>query len=276
MNPGNDSTRTHHVLFAAFAKRFARAQGARGGGQGAPTSVAETSTLGRDAIVARAGSGALCAQTSWWDRGGTATGFLLWVGAAGALLGEGRRSVAELTEGDVQTLDQRLRLCIEGGGEGDLGFQWSALRRLAASEIDDALRGAGVPDESEVCEISLALGGGDVSFLFMATQLPSAEAAEAPAPAPVSVALPPGNLPHLLKVRMPLTIRLGSTRMSLDDVLRLTQGSLVELDQREDEPLDVLANGRVVARGEVVVVDERFGLRITEIGTTEDRARTAG
>jgi flagellar motor switch protein FliN/FliY len=64
--------------------------------------------------------------------------------------------------------------------------------------------------------------------------------------------------------------------MSLDDVLRLTQGSLVELDQREDEPLDVLANGRVVARGEVVVVDERFGLRITEIGTTEDRARTAG
>jgi flagellar motor switch protein FliN/FliY len=145
---------------------------------------------------------------------------------------------------------------------------------LAASEIDDALRGAGVPDESEVCEISLALGGGDVSFLFMATQLPSAEAAEAPAP--VSVASPPGNLPHLLKVRMPLTIRLGSTRMSLDDVLRLTQGSLVELDQREDEPLDVLANGRVVARGEVVVVDERFGLRITEIGTTEDRARTAG
>ena len=67
------------------------------------------------------------------------------------------------------------------------------------------------------------------------------------------------------------SIRLGSTRMALEDVLRLAPGAVVELDRNEGEPLEVLANGRVIARGEVVVVEERFGLRLTEIGSTEDR-----
>ena len=53
-------------------------------------------------------------------------------------------------------------------------------------------------------------------------------------------------------------------------------GAILELDRREEEPFDVLANGRVIARGEVVVVDERFGLRITEIGSSSERLRIAG
>ena len=81
------------------------------------------------------------------------------------------------------------------------------------------------------------------------------------------------NLQHLLDVRLPLTIRLGSTRMPLEELLALTPGAILELDRQEDEPLELLANGQVVGRGEVVVVDERFGLRITEIGSPEDRAR---
>ena len=81
------------------------------------------------------------------------------------------------------------------------------------------------------------------------------------------------NLQHLLDVRMPLTIRLGSTRMNLDRLLRLVPGAILELDQREETPLEVLANGHVIARGEVVVLDERFGLRITEIGGAEERLR---
>lgn len=79
------------------------------------------------------------------------------------------------------------------------------------------------------------------------------------------------NLEHLLDVRLPITIRLGSTRMPLEELLALTPGSILELDRREDEPLELLANGQVVGRGEVVVVDERFGLRITEIGSPEER-----
>ncbi|MBZ0268111.1 FliM/FliN family flagellar motor switch protein, partial [bacterium] len=53
--------------------------------------------------------------------------------------------------------------------------------------------------------------------------------------------------------------------------LALTPGAVLELDRREDEPLELLANGQVVGRGAVVVVDERFGLRITEIGSPEER-----
>ncbi len=81
------------------------------------------------------------------------------------------------------------------------------------------------------------------------------------------------NLRHLLDVRIPLTIRLGTTRMTLEDILRISKGTIVELQQREEEPLEVLANGRVIARGEVVVVDDRFGLRITEIGDPAERVR---
>ena len=76
-----------------------------------------------------------------------------------------------------------------------------------------------------------------------------------------------------MNVRLPLTIRLGSLRMNLDELLHLTPGAILELDRHEDEPLEVLANGQVVAHGEVVVVDERFGLRITEIGSATDRIR---
>jgi flagellar motor switch protein FliN/FliY len=77
-----------------------------------------------------------------------------------------------------------------------------------------------------------------------------------------------------MNVRLPLTIRLGSLRMNLDELLQLTPGSILELDRRENEPLDVLSNGQVVARGEVVAVDDRFGLRITEIGPPSERIRT--
>lgn len=111
----------------------------------------------------------------------------------------------------------------------------------------------------------------------------AAEEAKAAAAAPASPAATPAatpggldpeqlaNLEHLLDVRLPITIRLGSTRMPLEELLALTPGSILELDRREDEPLELLANGQVVGRGEVVVVDERFGLRITEIGSPEER-----
>jgi flagellar motor switch protein FliN/FliY len=75
----------------------------------------------------------------------------------------------------------------------------------------------------------------------------------------------------ILDLPLSLQIRLGTTQMALDELLHLIPGSVIELQQREEEPLEVLANGRVVARGEVVVVDERFGVRITEIVASRER-----
>jgi flagellar motor switch protein FliN/FliY len=74
----------------------------------------------------------------------------------------------------------------------------------------------------------------------------------------------------LLEMEMPLLVRLGSTRMLLRDVLALGAGSVVEFRRAPDEPVDLLVNGRVVARAAVVVVQGNYGVRITEIANLGD------
>jgi flagellar motor switch protein FliN/FliY len=66
-------------------------------------------------------------------------------------------------------------------------------------------------------------------------------------------------------ISVTLTIELGRTRMSLKELLKLEQGSVVELQRMVDEPMDVLVNGTLVAHGEVVVIDDTFGVRLTDI-----------
>jgi len=73
------------------------------------------------------------------------------------------------------------------------------------------------------------------------------------------------NLDLLLGVTLRVTVELGRTKMSIEEVLKLGPGSVVELDKLAGEPVDVLVNDRLIARGEVVVLDDRFGVRITEV-----------
>jgi len=73
-------------------------------------------------------------------------------------------------------------------------------------------------------------------------------------------------------VVMEVTVELGRTRMSVRDLLELTPGTVLELDRAAGSPADLLVNGRLIARGEVVVVDEDFGLRVTEIITNAEAA----
>lgn len=73
------------------------------------------------------------------------------------------------------------------------------------------------------------------------------------------------NISLLLDVSMRVTVELGRTRMKLAQILELQHGSVVELDRLAGDPVDVFVNDRMVARGEVVVVDDKFGVRITEM-----------
>jgi len=73
------------------------------------------------------------------------------------------------------------------------------------------------------------------------------------------------NLDLLLNVALGVSAELGRCTMRVSDVLKLGKGSLVELDRLAGAPIDVLVNGRLVARGDVVAVDDRFGVRLTEI-----------
>lgn len=74
-----------------------------------------------------------------------------------------------------------------------------------------------------------------------------------------------GDLQRLTEVTVEVAVEVGRTRMSLGETLALGPGSVVTLDRLADMPVDLLVNGRPIARGEVVVIDEQFGLRITEV-----------
>ena len=80
-----------------------------------------------------------------------------------------------------------------------------------------------------------------------------------------------GNLDFVLDIPMMLTVELGRSQMLVNELLKLGRGSVIELSKLAGEPLDILANQRLIARGEVVVVNEKYGIRITEIISPVER-----
>jgi flagellar motor switch protein FliN/FliY len=81
------------------------------------------------------------------------------------------------------------------------------------------------------------------------------------------------NLALVMDVHLNLTVELGKTDLSIKDVLELTRGSVIELERVAGEPVDLMANGKLIAKGEVVVIEDNFGLRITSIVSPADRLR---
>lgn len=81
------------------------------------------------------------------------------------------------------------------------------------------------------------------------------------------------NLDMILDIPVNLTVELGRTKIAIRNLLQLAQGSVVELDGLAGEPMDVLVNGCLIAQGEVVVVNDKFGIRLTDIITPAERIR---
>ena len=81
------------------------------------------------------------------------------------------------------------------------------------------------------------------------------------------------ELEHILDIPVTLSVEIGSTKVAIRNLLQLNQGSMVELDRLAGEPLDVLVNGTLVAHGEVVVVNEKFGIRLTDVISARERVR---
>lgn len=78
------------------------------------------------------------------------------------------------------------------------------------------------------------------------------------------------NLRVLENIEVRLTVEVGNTEIKIKDLLRLNEGSVVELERLAGEPLDILANGTKIAKGEVVMVGEKFGIRFTEVADPEE------
>jgi flagellar motor switch protein FliN len=129
--------------------------------------------------------------------------------------------------------------------------------------------------EANVTEAAVQDQAGDDWAAALAEQ----GAAETPA-APVFQKLAPGGAPEakndidlILDIPVQLTVELGRTKITIKNLLQLAQGSVVELDGLAGEPMDVLVNGCLIAQGEVVVVNDKFGIRLTDIVTPSERMR---
>ena len=133
----------------------------------------------------------------------------------------------------------------------------------------------------------LTLPGGEATLhlgleaaLIEAVRAAESESAAAPSPrAPEKQPKHPplGNsktFPLLLEVELPVAVSFGRANIPLKDVLKLTTGSIVELNRAVSEPVDIIVNNCVIARGEVVVVEGNFGVRIQEVIDRQDRLRT--
>lgn len=109
------------------------------------------------------------------------------------------------------------------------------------------------------------------------------EAAQEPVPSPApeaSTAAPETsadlndvNIDMILDVPVTLGMEVGRTRVSIRNLLQLNQGSVIELDRAAGEPLDVFVNGTLVAHGEVVVINDKFGIRLTDVISPAERVR---
>jgi len=132
----------------------------------------------------------------------------------------------------------------EGDGEDDMGSQ---------KDVDHMM-------EMEMLKAMEDEGGGSMD-------IGGAMGGMAPAAGAPGGGIPP-NIARLMDVNLNVTIELGRTKHTLEQVLNLGEQSLVELDKQVGDPIDILVNGKIFARGEVVTVSENFGVRITELVTS--------
>lgn len=181
---------------------------------------------------------------------------------------------SSFSEGDLKDLNQELIDQMLNGGPVGGNDPWAD--DTLQAEIDAARAAAGVmPD----------IGGGPLP-MPMPTPLPERNAGRTPTAVhpvqfmPLTPEPPSQDHAHgielLMDVALEVSVELGRSHMSIGEILALRTGSVIELDKLAGEPVDVSVNGTLIARGEVVVVDEKFGVRITEVVSKARRLATVG
>lgn len=129
-----------------------------------------------------------------------------------------------------------------------------------------------LPDEAMADAVGP--GGPELSSDEMKDILSGFSPEDGPRGAGPSARTSPGNLDMIMDIRLVCTARLGRVEMPIGDILDLGPGSIIEVGHLVDEPVELLVNDKLIARGDVVVVDEKFGLRITEIVSPVERIKS--
>ena len=131
---------------------------------------------------------------------------------------------------------------------------------------------AALDESSPEPAVSTANATGRAAPGMSADSVAAASFTNVSAAAPIA-GVPGNDLNMILDIPVLLTVELGRTRIPIKHILQLAQGSVVELDALAGEPMDVLVNGYLIAQGEVVVVNDKFGIRLTDIVTPGERMR---
>ena len=224
----------------------------------------------------------------WWQqRFSLGEGMLMWVGAARQSWHEiGNRILksAGVDDGDEESIRSTYLEIVNQALSGVAG----ALAARARADVACEDGHEATPVAGEGAGYSFEISMGDLTFPVIGvfskvlTDVPDSPAQpEAPArrtepqaKAPLGEAGKPTAIDLLLDVELPVSVSFGRAQLALKDVIKLTTGSIVELNRAVSEPVDVIVNNCVIARGDVVVVEGNFGVRIRQVISRQERLRT--
>jgi flagellar motor switch protein FliN/FliY len=163
-------------------------------------------------------------------------------------------------------------------GDGQLNQFWEVLGPSVAADIAKALAGpASVPGPGArplgaMPNMSMGMGSMGAGMMGPANVQP----VQFPNLTPHSNPQEAGNISLIMDVYMEMTVELGRTRKLIKEILGMGEGTIIELDKLAGEPVDILVNHKLIAKGEVVVIDENFGVRVTEIVSPQERMLEIG
>jgi flagellar motor switch protein FliN/FliY len=164
----------------------------------------------------------------------------------------------------------------QGPAQPDINLAGSQADGLSpadpTADVSDDIWAAALAEQAAAAPSGIAATTAATTAAASAVPTPAAQAQPLNFPAlSDSGSIGNGNLSFVKDIPVELTVELGRTRMTIKNLLQLGQGSVVELDGLAGEPMDIFVNGFLIAQGEVVVVEDRYGIRLTDIITPADR-----
>ena len=191
------------------------------------------------------------------------------------------KAVVALPAGDFAGAAYQIDL-----GSGKMYQIWEVLGPSAASDIAKALTGGGAqqaakPAGGQAVGAMPGMGGGmNMGGMQMGMGGPfsptNVQSVQFPNLMPHGGVHESGNIGLIMDVYMEMTVELGRTRKLIKDILAMGEGTIIELDKLAGEPVDIMVNHKLIAKGEVVVIDENFGVRVTEIVSPMERMNDMG
>jgi len=182
-----------------------------------------------------------------------------------------KKAVAALPTGDFLSAAYNLDL-----GDGKLHQVWEVYGGSVVADVAASLNGGGSAQAKPAASGSMGGMGMNGGMSAMGMSPTNVQAVQFPNLMPRATPQEMGNIGLLMDVYMEMTVELGRTRKLIKEILGMGEGTIIELDKLAGEPVDILVNHKLIAKGEVVVIDENFGVRVTEIVSPMERVNDLG